>query len=75
METIGPILVTGGGAPGAPGIIKAIRAKAPELKIFSCDLLDQTVGKILANDYFTAPRGDDPAYIDSLLALCIVHKI
>ena len=75
METLGPILVTGGGAPGAPGIIKAIRTKAPELKIFSCDLLDQTVGKILANDYFTVPRGNDPTYIDRLLAKCIDHKI
>jgi carbamoyl-phosphate synthase large subunit len=75
METLGPILVTGGGAPGAPGIIQAIQATAPELIIYSCDVLDQTAGKILANNYFTVPRGDDPTYTDTLLKICIENKI
>jgi hypothetical protein len=75
MENLGSILITGGGAPGAPGIIKAIQSAAPKLKIYSCDLLEQTAGKILASDYFTVPRGDDPSYIRTLLDLCIQKKI
>ena len=75
MEALSTILITGGGAPGAPGIIKAIQAEAPKLKIYSCDVLEQTVGKILANDYFIVPRGDSPEYIETLLKLCILKKI
>ena len=75
MEALDAILITGGGAPGAPGIIKAIQDINPKIKIFSCDVLEQTVGKILANDYFTVPRGDDPSYAQTLLEKCISKKI
>ena len=75
VKTNGPILITGGGAPGAPGIIKAIQAVDPGVKIISCDMLDHTIGKILADDYFTVPRGDDPSYVETLLKICIEKNI
>jgi carbamoyl-phosphate synthase large subunit len=75
MENLNSILITGGGAPGAPGIIKAIQDEAPKLKIYSCDVLEHTAGKILTNDYFTVPRGDDPKYAATLLKICIEKNI
>ncbi len=67
-------LVTGAGAPGAPGIIKALREKGI-YTIFSCDVVDETAGKHLSDGYFTVPRGDNENYIEELLNNCINHKI
>lgn len=75
METLERILVTGGGAPGAPGILKAIAAEAPHLIIYSCDALEETAGKLLADGYFTVPLGTAPDFIEVLLAKCIEHGI
>ena len=68
------VLVTGAGAPGAPGIIKALREKGI-YTIFSCDVVDETAGKHLSDGYFTVPRGDNENYIEELLNNCINHKI
>jgi carbamoyl-phosphate synthase large subunit len=75
METIKNILVTGGGAPGAPGILKAILESNTDITLFSCDIREHTAGKLLAHQYFTVPAGDSPEYIDSFLQKCIEHKI
>lgn len=75
METIKNILVTGGGAPGAPGILKAILESNTDITLFSCDIQEHTAGKLLAHHYFTVPAGDSPEYIDSLLQKCIAYKI
>lgn len=69
------ILVTGGGAPGAPGIIKSIKDALPSIRIFSCDAQSITAGRLLADDYFCVPLGSSPDYIPSLLDHCIKHSI
>ena len=51
MEAIKNILVTGGGAPGAPGILKAILESNKDITLFSCDIKEQTAGKLLAHQY------------------------
>lgn len=73
MEDIKNILVTGGGAPGAPGIIKALHSS--KYKIFSCDNRSSTIGSLLAQHSFTVPFGDDPAYITQLLKQALDNKI
>tara|TARA_B110000879_G_scaffold193005_1_gene259487 strand:- start:3788 stop:4822 length:1035 start_codon:yes stop_codon:yes gene_type:complete len=75
METIKRILVTGGGAPGAPGILKSIAKEAPELTIYACDAQSETAGKLLADGYFTVPLGTAPNFVEVLLAKCIEHNI
>jgi|TARA_B110000902_G_scaffold92303_1_gene109551 carbamoyl-phosphate synthase large subunit len=75
METIKRILVTGGGAPGAPGILKSIAKEAPELTIYACDAQSETAGKLLADGYFTVPLGTAPNFVEVLLAKCIKHNI
>lgn len=74
MENITNILVTGGGAPGAPGILNALRADK-NLNLFSCDVNAITAGTFLADNYFTVLRGDDSAYVKDLLAKCLERKI
>jgi carbamoyl-phosphate synthase large subunit len=68
------ILVTGGGAPGAYGIIKALQLSSP-IKISSCDLREQVIGKELADGFFTLPAGDHPDYIPALMSACKEHSI
>ncbi len=63
------VLVTGGGAPGAAGIIQALR-KGGIGRILSCDIRQDVVGKVLADDFFTVPPGDHPAFIPHLLTAC-----
>ncbi|MBR9859217.1 ATP-grasp domain-containing protein [bacterium] len=68
------ILVTGGGAPGAAGIIEALR-EIKELKISSCDIRDDVIGKVLADDFFTVPPGTSANYIEQLFTECKTRKI
>ena len=75
MEAIKRILVTGGGAPGAPGILKSIAKEAPELTIYACDAQSETAGKLLADGYFSVPLGTAPNFVEVLLAKCIEHNI
>jgi len=74
MENITNILVTGGGAPGAPGILNALRTDK-SLRLFSCDVNPITAGKLLADEYFTVFNGDAENYVADLLHKCIERKI
>lgn len=75
MDTIGTILITGGGAPGSAGILRALRSGYPERKLFSCDVHENTIGRLLADGYFTVHRGDHQDYISDLLVKCTKHGI
>lgn len=75
MEAVKRILVTGGGAPGAPGILKSIAKEAPHIAIYSCDAQEETAGKLIANEYFTVPLGTASDFVDVLLHKCKEHII
>ncbi|MFY0644775.1 MAG: ATP-grasp domain-containing protein [Bacteroidia bacterium] len=68
------ILVTGGGAPGAVGIIKALN-RAGYHNISCSDVNKKVAGSILANDSFQLPYGTDPDYTDILLKECKTRDI
>lgn len=68
------ILITGGGAPGAAGIIKCLRQDA-SIHITAVDMQSATAGKLLADDYGTVPAGDDPDFIPALLSICRTKQI
>ncbi len=57
------ILVTGGGAPGAAGIIGALKGK---FKVSSCDQNPRVIGSELADDFFTVPHGSNSNYLSVL---------
>lgn len=74
MEDLKNILVTGGGAPGAPGIIRALQISG-NLRLISCDIKERTIGSLLADEYFTVPSGKNTDYASALLNKCIEHSI
>lgn len=57
------ILISGGGAPGAAGIIQALRGT---YKISSCDQFNQVVGRELADEFFRVPHGKHKDYLSDL---------
>ncbi len=61
--------MTGGGAPGAAGILKCL-VEEPAVHVVVADANPDAVGHYLANDFETIPFANDPAFIDALLALC-----
>lgn len=68
------IIITGGGAPGASGIISAIKNNSDNF-IFSCDAKKDVIGRQLAHSFFTVPLGTAENYIDALLQNCISNGI
>ena len=69
------ILITGGGAPGAPGIINALRLSTIPLHLVSCDVQANTVGTLLTDESFQIVSGDNETYTQDLLKECITRGI
>lgn len=63
------VLITGGGAPGAAGIIHCLR-QDNHIHITAVDVNAESAGRLLADDFATIPLATDPAFIPSLLELC-----
>lgn len=63
------ILMTGGGAPGAAGILKCLH-KEPSFHITVADANANAVGKYLNQDFATIPLATDPKFADAVLSLC-----
>src|SRR6478672_11703224 len=68
------ILMTGAGAPGAAGILQCLW-QDPSLNVIAADANPNAVGRHLVKDFAVIPRADDPAFIDSVLAICRQHNI
>ncbi|MBI5373677.1 MAG: ATP-grasp domain-containing protein [Sphingobacteriales bacterium] len=63
------ILMTGGGAPGAAGILKCL-GKESSFHVLAADANENAVGRYLASDFVRIPRADDPAFASTVLRLC-----
>lgn len=66
--------MTGGGAPGAPGIIRCLK----ENKSFHITLADanpDAVGRFLCDDFETIPVASDASFITDVLAVCRKKEI
>ncbi|MBP9104007.1 MAG: ATP-grasp domain-containing protein [Chitinophagaceae bacterium] len=68
------ILMTGGGAPGAAGIIKCLREEK-SFKIFVADANADAIGKHLGDHFEKIPLADSPEFVDKLLSICKQHNI
>jgi carbamoyl-phosphate synthase large subunit len=68
------ILMTGGGAPGAAGILKCLQQES-SFHITAADANPSAVGKFLNNDFETVPFGNDPSFASTVLSLCKEKKI
>jgi carbamoyl-phosphate synthase large subunit len=69
LQTSFNILLTGGGAPGAAGIIKCLH-KEPSFKLVVSDANPTAVGKYLNPDFETIPFADDPSFAATVLSVC-----
>ncbi len=63
------ILMTGGGAPGAAGILQCL-GQHPSFNIIAADASSNAVGRYLSKDFEVIPKAGDPSFIDRMLALC-----
>jgi carbamoyl-phosphate synthase large subunit len=61
--------MTGGGAPGAAGILECLN-QHPAIRITVADANAGAVGRYLNDDFETIPLAGDPAFIDTMLAIC-----
>jgi carbamoyl-phosphate synthase large subunit len=63
------ILMTGGGAPGAAGILKCLH-KEPAFNVVVADANPDAIGKYLNNSFETIPYATDPVFAETMIALC-----
>jgi carbamoyl-phosphate synthase large subunit len=63
------ILMTGGGAPGAAGILQCLQ-KNSLFHITLADANPEAVGRYLNKDFEVIPFANDPAFKDSVLSIC-----
>ncbi|UCE92317.1 MAG: ATP-grasp domain-containing protein [Methanobacteriota archaeon] len=62
------VLVTAVGAPGAAGIISALRRNGErETSVFGVDMNSQASGKALVDGFSKVPKGNDPGFIDDII--------
>ncbi|MDX9727674.1 MAG: ATP-grasp domain-containing protein [Bacteroidales bacterium] len=71
------VFITGAGAPGAPGIIKSLRAVTErKIVILGGDAnLNHAVGAGLLDKSFRIPFAESPDYVDTLLGICFAEKV
>jgi carbamoyl-phosphate synthase large subunit len=63
------ILMTGGGAPGAAGILRCLQ-EYPGLHVTVADANPQATGRYLGGEFHTIPLATNISFIDALLSLC-----
>lgn len=61
--------MTGAGAPGAAGILQCLWQQS-SFHVFAADANPNAVGRYLVKDFVIIPRADDPAFVDTVIALC-----
>ena len=61
--------MTGGGAPGAAGILKCLQQNK-SFHVIAADANPGAVGRYLNNDFEPIPLATDPSFIDAILSLC-----
>ena len=65
------VLLTGAGAPGAPGIIKCLRKNGErDIRIVGVDMNENATGRKLVDAFYKVPAGKDPAFLSCILDIC-----
>lgn len=66
--------MTGGGAPGAPGIIRCLR-EWKQVKIIVADARENVAGEFLGDVFVQVPPAGDPGFINAIISICTENKI
>lgn len=70
------VLITGAGAPGAPGIIKSLRNNFErEIEIIGVDMNKQAVGFTMVDKSYIVPKANDPLFIEKVLEIAIKENV
>jgi carbamoyl-phosphate synthase large subunit len=72
-ETI-KVLMTGAGAPGGPGIIKALQ-QSSTIQLMVADANPDASGRTLQEPFFLLPKASDPAFIVEIRQLCKEQEV
>ena len=69
------VLITGAGAPGAPGIIKSLRlVKERKIRIIGVDMSPNSIGFSMIDKSYLIPPAIDKEFIPSILRICEEEK-
>jgi carbamoyl-phosphate synthase large subunit len=68
------VLLTGAGAPGGPGIIKAIK-QSPQINVVAADADEFAAGRFLTEKFELIPRASDANFIPEIRRICSRHNI
>jgi carbamoyl-phosphate synthase large subunit len=68
------VLMTGGGAPGAAGILKCLQQHA-DIEIVVADANPESVGRYLNPIFEVIPKATDATFITAIEQLCQKHQI
>lgn len=66
--------MTGAGAPGGPGIIRALQ-QATDLHVVVADADPMAAGGFMDIDFVRIPTADDPGFIEALMKICREKQI
>lgn len=68
------ILMTGAGAPGAPGILKCLQSH-PGFEVIMADANSNAVGRWLHAEFETIPLAQEKNFIEKLISICLERNI
>jgi carbamoyl-phosphate synthase large subunit len=68
------LLMTGAGAPGAPGIIQCL-LQDERIRLTVADADEQATGRYLHPQFLQIPKADDPHFAATVLSLCKERSI
>lgn len=70
------ILITGAGAPGAPGIIYCLKKSADErLRLIGVDIDPSAVGSSFVSAFYTIPEPEKDAFISEIMNICERERV
>lgn len=70
------VLLTGCGAPGAPGIINCLRKNGErEIRIVSVDMNENPSSRRLVDAFYPVPAAEDPGFIDRVFEICRKERV
>lgn len=78
MEMKNPltVLLTGAGAPGAPGVTRSLRSvDGYNFRIIGVDINPNASGRVLVDDFFACPPAVDQEYIPEMVNLCRQERV
>lgn len=68
------VLMTGSGAPGGPGILRAL-TREPRITLHVADMNPLATGSLLHDKSHVIPEADSPAFIEAIETLCLTENV